>query len=66
MRRVAGSMKARGRRPKLGSGTRFRNATSSLVAKGKSPQEAKRIMAWSGRRKYGKVRFQKLARGGRR
>jgi len=64
-KRVTGSMKKRGRPPKLGSGTRFRNLVQNLTAKGKSVEEAKRIAASIGRRKYGKAKFAALSRKGR-
>jgi hypothetical protein len=45
------------KKPKLGSGTRFKN----LVKKVKSSA----LAAWIGRKKYGKKKFQKLATAGR-
>ena len=52
------------RKPKLGSGKRFKALTRKLAAKGaKNP---KALAAWIGRKKYGKKKFQKLAAAGRR
>jgi len=64
MKRIQGSMKSRGRKPKLGSGTRFRNLSGEL-AKKYGPEKAKAIAASIGRRKYGSKRFAKLSSKGR-
>jgi hypothetical protein len=45
------------RKPKLGSGKRFKN----LTKKGMSPA----LASWIGRKKLGKAKFQKLAAKGR-
>lgn len=45
------------RKPKLGSGKRFRNLTRKT--------HSKPLSAWIGRKKYGKARFQKMAAKGR-
>lgn len=57
-------MKSRGRKPKLGSGTRFRNLSSTL-AKKYGPEKAKAIAASIGRKKYGAKRFGNLSKRGR-
>jgi hypothetical protein len=51
------------KKPKLGTGERFKRLVRSLAAKGaKNP---KALAAWIGRKKYGKKRFQELAAKGR-
>ena len=50
--------KKRGRKPKLGSGARFK----ALARKTGSPK----LAAWIGRKKYGKRRFAALSKKGRR
>jgi hypothetical protein len=51
------------RKPKLGTGKRFKALKSSLAKKGaKNPGG---LAAYIGRRKYGKKKFQKLATAGR-
>lgn len=45
------------RKPKLGTGQRFRNLTRKTKSKG--------LSAWIGREKYGQARFQKMAAKGR-
>lgn len=52
------------RRPKLGSGARFRGLTRQLARRGVRNPAA--LAAYIGRRKYGKARYQKLAAAGRR
>lgn len=50
-------------KPKLGSGARFKKLTKTLAKKGaKNP---KALAAWIGRKKYGKKKFQKLAKKGK-
>ena len=50
-------------KPKLGSGARFKVLKKKLTKKGaKSPGA---LVAFIGRKKYGKARFQKLASKGR-
>lgn len=53
-----------GRKPKLGSGTRFKNLTKKLAGKYGS-QGAAAIAAAIGRKKYGKRKFKKLSQGGK-
>ena len=50
------------RKPKLGSGARFKNLTKSL----KGARNPKALAAYIGRKKYGKKKFQKLAAKGKR
>ena len=51
------------RKPKLGSGKRFKQLTSQLKKRGaKSP---KALAAWIGRKKYGKKKMTKMATKGR-
>ena len=52
------------RKPKLGSGARFKKLTKSLKKGG--ARNPKSLAAWIGRKKYGKKKFQKLAAKGRR
>jgi hypothetical protein len=49
----------RRRKPKLGSGARFRALTKQLRARGARNPEA--LAAWIGRRKYGAKRFGSLS-----
>ena len=50
-------------KPKLGTGTRFKQLTSKLSRQGvKNP---KALAAFIGRKKYGKKRFQQLAAKGK-
>lgn len=51
------------KKPKLGTGERFRALVRKLKRKGVEDPEA--LAAWIGRRKYGKKRFQKLSIEGR-
>ena len=52
------------RKPKLGSGKRFKSLTRKLSKKGvKNP---KALAAWIGRKKLGKKKFQKLSLKGKR
>jgi hypothetical protein len=51
------------RKPKLGTGKRFKALTSKLSKKGaKNP---KALAAWIGRKKYGKKKMAKIAAKGR-
>lgn len=50
-------------KPPLGSGERFKQLTEQLKRKGAKNPEA--LAAWIGRKVYGKKRFQKLSRKGR-
>jgi hypothetical protein len=52
------------RKPKLGSGARFKKLTKSLKRGG--ARNPKALAAYIGRKKYGKKKFQKLATKGRR
>ena len=51
------------RKPKLGTGARFRALVRKLRARG--AKNAPALAAWIGRKKYGKKRFQQLAVKGR-
>jgi hypothetical protein len=51
------------KKPKLGTGKRFQQLSSKLARKGADDPDA--LAAWIGRKKYGKKKFQKLARGGK-
>jgi len=54
------------KKPKLGSGERFRRLSQSIRRKqGISKERADAIAAAIGRQKYGKERFQKMAAAGR-
>jgi len=55
----------KGKKPKLGSGKRFKALTSKLEKSGKSAKSAAAIAASIGRKKYGKKKFAKLASKGR-
>ena len=48
------------RKPKLGSGKRFEQLVARLRASG--AYNPKALAAWIGRKKYGKKRFQRLAK----
>ena len=51
------------KKPKLGSGTRFKSLTKKLSKKGaKNP---KALAAWIGRKKYGKKKMAKLSTAGK-
>jgi len=49
-----------------GGGARFERLVRELMRKGYTREQAERIAAVIGRRKYGKRRFQKMAAAGRR
>lgn len=52
-----------GKKPKLGSGKRFKALTGELAEKGaKNP---KALSAWIGRKKYGAGKMAKMAAAGR-
>jgi len=53
-----------GRKPKLGTGTRFRDLKKKLSAKYGS-EGAAAIAASIGRKKYGKRKFKRLSQGGK-
>ena len=48
------------KKPKLGSGIRFKQLTSKLKKKG--AKDPKALAAWIGRKKYGPKKFNKLSR----
>ena len=50
---------------KLGSGARFKKLTKKLMKRGHTAKSAKAIAAYIGRKKYGKKRFQRLAKKGK-
>ena len=52
------------KKPKLGTGERFKALTDKIKKSGKSEKAAKAIAASIGRKKYGKKKFQKLASAG--
>ena len=51
------------RKPKLGSGARFKKLTSQLKGGGDKNSEA--LAAWIGRKKYGKKKMASMAKKGR-
>ena len=51
------------KKPKLGTGERFKQLTQKLAAKEASNPKA--LAAWIGRKKYGKKRFAELAAKGK-
>jgi hypothetical protein len=51
------------KKPKLGTGKRFKNLVSKL--KSKRVQDPKALAAYIGRKKFGKAKFQKLAAKGK-
>lgn len=51
------------KKPKLGTGERFKALTGELAAKG--AENPKALAAWIGRKKYGKGRMSKMASKGR-
>lgn len=51
------------RKPKLGTGTRFKSLVSTLSKKGYKNPSA--LAAFIGRKKFGNKRFQKLSLAGR-
>ncbi len=52
------------RKPRLGSGKRFKNLEKELAKKG--ARNPKALAAWIGRKKYGSKKMAKLAATGRR
>lgn len=58
----------RPRKPRLGTGERFRRLERQLADEGvdEEVRDPAALAAWIGRRKYGKRRFQGLASAGRR
>lgn len=65
--KCGGTMKKGGtaKKPKLGSGERFKALSSKIQKSGKSKDAADAIAAAIGRKKYGKSKFQKLAAKGK-
>lgn len=51
------------KKPKLGSGKRFKNLEDKLAAKGAENPAA--LSAWIGRKKFGKKKFGNLAKSGK-
>lgn len=56
-------MKKKDKEPKLGSGERFKKLEGKLEKKGVSDPAA--LAAYIGRKKYGKEKFQNLAKKGK-
>lgn len=56
-------MAAKKKKPKLGSGKRFENLQGSLAKKGVDDPAA--LAAYIGRKKFGKEKFQALAKKGK-
>ncbi len=54
------------RKPRLGSGKRFKRFTSKLRGEGYSKESAGRIAAAAGRKKWGRKRMSRMASTGRR
>lgn len=54
---------SRAKKPKLGTGARFRSLVAELEAKG--ARNPKALAAWIGRAHLGKQKFQALARAGK-
>jgi hypothetical protein len=53
------------KKPKLGSGGRFKALVSKLEKQGKSASSAKKIAASAGIKKYGKAKMSSMASSGR-
>jgi hypothetical protein len=64
-RRSSSRRRSRGRKPKLGSGARFKRLTRSLAGR-KNVRNPKAVAAAIGRKKYGKKRMAKMSAAGRR
>lgn len=64
--KCGGTMKKGGstKKPKLGSGERFKALSKSIQKSGKSKDAAEAIAAAIGRKKYGNTKFQKMAAKG--
>lgn len=54
------------KKPKLGSGKRFKQGVDKLKKEGKSPKAAAAIMASAGRAKFGAAKMSSMAATGRR
>ena len=57
--------KATGKKPKLGSGKRFKTLQEQLEEEGKSKESAKAIAASAGRAKYGNKKMNAMAKAGK-
>jgi hypothetical protein len=55
----------KGKSNKIGGGGRFSQLVDAMEGKGMSMKRAKAVAAAAGRKKYGKIRFQKMAAVGR-
>lgn len=64
-KRPGKSYVARGKKPPLGKGTRFK-ALETALAKKKGVKTPKRLAAWIGRRKLGAKKMTQLAVAGKR
>lgn len=53
------------KKPKLGSGKRFKNMEEGLEKKGYSEESAKKITAAAGIKKYGKKKMASMAKAGK-
>lgn len=53
------------RKPKLGSGKRFKNMEENLEKKGYSKESAGKITAAAGRKEYGNKKMQEMAEVGK-
>lgn len=53
------------KKPKLGSGGRFKDLEGKMEKEGKSEKSAKAIAASIGRKKYGNTKMSKMAAAGR-
>lgn len=59
-------MKSATKKPKLGSGKRFKSAVKKIEEKeGLDKESAKKIMAEAGRKKYGKTKMTAMAKKGK-
>lgn len=53
------------KKPKLGSGARFKALTKKVEGEGKSAEAAKAIAASAGRKKYGNKKMASMAKAGK-
>lgn len=53
------------KKPKLGTGARFKALTNKIEKSGKSPESAKAIAASIGRKKYGNKKMTAMAKAGK-
>ena len=63
--KVINQVKYKGKSKKLGGGGRFAEGVKELMAKGKTEEQARGIMAKAGRAKYGKRNMARWAAAGR-